>query len=235
MSTPRSSRSYFLALALVLAGVSAHNATATAITSTTYGGWTAGLSGSATEANVGAISFTSYNDAAGLTLTAIGNSSLGFTFTGPDNGLYQMGGSTLNGYPALAGSTDAGAGLNIAMPSMGVNAFLLSIGTSGGTPISVVLSDGETFVTSAGLFGVSISHPISSLLLTTSAGSAILINDFYFGASNLTQDPIGGDGSGSTGGGDVTPSAEVATWVMMAGGGLFLFGAVRRVSPVRSL
>lgn len=224
MLTPRISRLSIGALALAASLTTAVSANATAITSTTYSAWTASLTGSPSEANMSAISLTSYNTASGLTLASTTDSTVAFTFTGPDNGGYAMTGTTFAGTKSLAGSSDAGAGLNVAMPTAGVNAFLLSVGTTGNTPLTLTLSDGETFALSSGLFGISISHPISSFLLTTSAGSEAVIDDFYYGVSDITQDPTGGSGTP----GANEPVAEVATSLMMAGGFLFLFGAWRK-------
>lgn len=221
-------QSRFSLAVLVLAGalIGAANATATSITTTTFGSWKAGLTGSPSEADFSKISFTNYNTASGLTLPTIGNSSQGFVFTGPDNGGYQMTGISYNSYTGLAGGSDSGAGLNVAMPGSGVNAFLLSVGSTGGTPLTLTLSDGEAFAISNGLFGISISHPISSLLLTTTAGSQAVIDDFWFGSSSLTQDPTNSGGSGS--GQGMAPIAEGATSLMMAGGCLLLFGVCRK-------
>lgn len=224
MLTTRGSRSYTIALAIAAALMAAGSAGATSVTTTTFSSWKATLTGSPSEANFSAISLTSYNTASGLTLPTPGSS--GTTFTGPDNGGYQMTGVDYSTYKSLAGSTDAGAGLNVALPNGGVNAFLLSVGSTGGTPLTLTLSDGETFSVNNGLFGISLSHTVSSLLLTTSAGSEAVIDDFWYGNSNLVQDPTGGSTSGSQSG--PAPVAEVATSVMIAGGFLFLFGAWRR-------
>ncbi len=221
MLTPRSCRPYLVTFAAAAALIGARSANATAVTTTSYSVWQTTLTASPTEANLTAITpSTSYNTSSGLTLQA---GSLGFTFTGPDGSNYQMTGVRYNGLTSLEGSSDAGAGLNVAMPGTGVNAFLLGIGSTGGTPMTLTLSDGETFSVSSGLFGISISHPISSLLLTTSAGSQAVIEDFWYGNSNLTQDSSGNSGTGGP-----EPVAEVATSLMFAGGFLFLFGAWRR-------
>jgi hypothetical protein len=215
-----------MALAIGAALTAAASAEATSVTSTTFASWKASLTGSPSEANFGVIALTSYNTAGGLTLPTIGNSSVGTTVTGPDNGSYQMTGVDYNSVKSLEGSADAGAGLSIALPNGGVNAFLLAVGSTGGTPLTVTLSDGEVFSIGNGLWGISISHTVSSLLLTTSAGSQAVIDDFYFGTSNLAQDSNGGSSGSQTG---PAPVAEAATSLMIAGGCLFLFGIWRRV------
>ena len=65
-------------------------AAATTITSTTYGAWTAGLTRVPTELDFSPIVVgRTYNTAAGIMLKAIGNSSIGFNVTGPDNASYK--------------------------------------------------------------------------------------------------------------------------------------------------
>ncbi len=227
MSTSRASRhSRLLTVAAIASLFTAANASATSVTSTSYSSWKSTISGTPSEANFNVISFTSYNTASGLTLPTIGNSSVGTIVTGPDNGSYQMTGISYQSYKSLAGSTDSGAGLNIALPNGGVNAFLLSVGSTGSTPLTVALSDGETFSIGSGIWGISISHPVSSLLLTTSAGSQAVLDDFYYGNSNLTQDAAGGSGTSNASG--PAPVAEAASSLMIAGGCLFLFGAWKR-------
>jgi hypothetical protein len=228
MLTVRNCRSRILSFAIGATLLAAGQAGATSVTSTTFSSWKTTLTGSPSEANFSVIQFTSYNTAAGLTLPTIGNSSVGTTVTGPDNGGYQMTGIDYqNRYTSLAGSADAGAGLDISLPNGGVNAFLLSVASTGGTPLTLTLSDGETFTISSGIFGISISHSVSSLLLTTSSGSQAVLDDFWYGTSNLTQDASSGSGGSSS----PAPVAEVASSLMIAGGFLFIFGAWRRFGP----
>lgn len=221
MLSSRGSRKIYLSLAITAAFVAAGNASATSVTSTTFSSWKATLTGSPSEANFGVISLTSYNTAAGLTLPTIGNTSVGTTVTGPVNGSYQMTGIDYDSYKSLAGGSTSGAALEITMPSSGVNAFLISVGSTGGTPLTLSLSDGETFTISSGIWGISISHTVSSLLITTSSGSEAVLDDFWYGSSDLTQDSSGGS-SGTA------PVAEVATSLMIAGGFLFIVGVWRR-------
>jgi hypothetical protein len=201
-------------------------APATTITSTTFQSWKASLTGAPTDTDFSPVQFRSYNTAAGLNLSAAGNSSVLFGFTGPDNGGFQLSGTTYNGLVGLAGSADSGAGINVAMPSSGENAILLSVGSTSGTSLTVTLSDGETFSISSGLFGLSISHPITSLLLSTSPGSQAVIDDLWYGSSSLTQDQTGGSPVG-----DPATAPEGATLLLMAGGSLILFGARRKFGP----
>jgi hypothetical protein len=223
-----SSRSSLLALAIASALAGATVATASSVTTTSFNTWKSSLTGSASEADFGAISWTNYNTSNGVTLPTLGNNSVGYVVTGPDNDAYQLGGTTYKNFTALAGGSDAGAGINVAMPGGGVNAFLVSVGSTGGTPLTLTLSDGEAFVVSEGLFGISISHPISSFLLTTAAGSQAVLDDLYSGTSALQQDPINTGGSSPATPGDMTPAAEGGTSLMLAGGCLILFGAWRK-------
>ena len=205
------------ALATLGAGLllGAGPAAATTITSTTYSGWTAGLTGTPTELDFSVIlTGRSYSTSAGLTLKAIGNSSIGFVFTGPDNGSYKLTGVAHNNFQSLQAGSDSTAVMNVATPAAGDNAIFLGLATTNNTPISLTLSDGETFSSiSTAFFGVSISHPITWLTLTTTSGSAVIVDDFYYGASNLPQD---------------SATSEGATMAMCGGGLLILLGSVRK-------
>ena len=200
-------------------------ATATTITTTNFQSWKATITGSPTEADFSTVQFHSYNTSSGLNLSAVGNSSVMFDFTGPDNGGFQLSGISYNGFTSLAGGTDSGAGINVAMPGTGENAVVLSVASTSGAPLTMLLSDGESFSLSSGTFGFSVSHPITSFLLTTSPGSQAVINDLYYGASSLTQDPAQGSGN------NPAPASEGATLILMAGGSLVLVGARRKFTP----
>ena len=228
MSPIRTSIAPIVAAAIAAAFVGTGTATATSITTTSYTSWKSSLIGAPSPADFNVVSRANYNTADGLTLPMIGNSSVGFVVTGPNNGAYQMVGTTFNNITALAGGPDAGAGLNVATPGSGVNAFLLSVGSIGGGPLTLTLSDGESFSVAEGLFGITISHPISSFLLTTTAGSQAVLDDLYSGTSALDQDPTNPSGSGSGTPVDTAPVAEGATSLMLAGGLLILFGAWRK-------
>jgi hypothetical protein len=215
-------RNLFITAAGLLITVGA--ATATTITNTNFQSWKATLTGSPTEADFSGIQFHSYNTAAGINLSAIGNSSVMFNFTGPDNGGYSLSGASYNGFTSLEGSTDSGAAIDVTLPSTGENAFVLGVASTSGTPLTLTLSDGESFSLSNGAFGVSISHPVTSFLLTTTAGSKPIIDDFWYGASSLMQDPP--QGSGNLGGASDAP--EGATLLLVSGGSLILVGARRK-------
>jgi hypothetical protein len=203
-------------------------ATATTITNTSFQSWKGTITGSPNEADLSGIQFRSYNTAAGLNLSAIGNSSVVFNFTGPDNGGFQLSGTSYHSFTSLAGSADAGAGINVNLPSTGENAFILGLASTSGTPLTLTLSDGETFSVASGAFGVSISHPVTSFLLTTTAGSQVIIDDFWYGASSLTQDPAQPANNPGNGASD-TP--EGATLLLVSGGSLVLVGARRKFQP----
>lgn len=194
-------------------------AVATTITSTSYSAWTAGLTGSPTELNFSQIHpGTTYNTSSGITLNAIGNNSIGFGFTGPDNGSYSLVGYSYGNITSLKGGSDTSASIHIATPLGGDNALLLGLASTGSTPINLALSDGESFTITTSLFGLSISHPITWLTLTTTAGSAIIVDDFYYGSSSLPQDE----------------ASEGATMAMCGGGLLILFGSIRKKTKNRN-
>ncbi len=214
------------ALLTIAAGVilTAGQAGATTITTTTYNSWKATLSGTPTDLNFSAVTYASYNTSSGITLAATGNPSIGFVFTGPDASGWWLEGTAFTGHLGLGGSTDAGAGINVATPAGGENAILLSVTSTSGAPLTLTLSDGESFSIGTGLFGLSISHPITSAFLTTAPGSQAIIDDFVFGTSSLTQD----------GTGNPPAVAEGATFMLVAGGSLILFGARRKFRAVRA-
>ena len=200
-------------------------ALATPVTSTTFSGWKATLTGAPTELDFNGVHYTTYNTSAGLTLQAVGNPALGYKFTGPDNGSYYLSGITYNGLLSLAGSSSSGADINVLTPSAGNNAILVSVGSTASTPITLTLSDNESFtLNTGGLFGMALTHPVTSLTVSTTSGSQPVINDFWFGSSSLTQD---GGGSGGA-----SPVPEGRTAMLVAGGILVLFGAGRRVARI---
>jgi hypothetical protein len=217
-----------------LAGVVlAAQAGATTIQSTTFNSWKSNVTGSPKEADFSQVSYTSYNTASGIILSGIGDSASQFTFTGPDNGAYSLTGMNYNGFVALAGAADgSNSGINISLPGSGENAFLLVIGSTGNTPLSLAFSDGETFSLSSGIFGFSLSHPITSLYLSTAAGSQPIIDDFWYGASSLTQDATGGGSTGGSGSSDPAATPEAATLFLVLGGSMILGGATRKFAPL---
>jgi hypothetical protein len=192
-------------------------AAATTMTSTTFSAWTAGLTGTPTELDFSPIVIgKSYSTAAGITLKAIGNASVGFNVTGPDNGSYKLTGFSYGTHniQSLQAGTTSTAAMNVTTPAAGNNAIFLGLATTNNAPVTLTLCDGQSFssITTA-FFGLSISHPITWLTLKTNNGSAVILDDFYYGASNVAQE---------------SATSEGATMAMCGAGLLILFGAVRR-------
>ena len=217
-------RRNFAVLFFTLAGI-AGPALATTITSTTYTGsptsWLGNVTGPVDV--FGSIQNNqSYSTSSGVSLSNSSNPSSVFVFTGPDltgwnltTKLFVAGG---NSYPSLYGPSDGIGNVTVTMPAGGENAVLLDLGTSEGTALTVKLSDGEIFTPAAGLFGLSISHDITWLTVSTTSGSQPVIYDFAYGASTLTQDQLMQDPA---------PSIEAGT-LLMIGGGLLVLAAGRR-------
>ena len=111
-------------------------AVATTMTSTTFSAWTAGLTGTPTELDFSPIVIgKSYSTAAGLTLKAIGNASVGFNVTGPDNGGYKLTGfSSTHNFQSLEAGTDSTAVMNVTTPAAGNNGLFLGLATTNNTP-----------------------------------------------------------------------------------------------------
>jgi len=148
-------------------------------------------------------------------LYGIQHPSVGYDFTGPDNSSYNLTGVTYHSLQSLAGASDGVGVISVTAPSGGANALFLGIGSTGNTPLTITLSDGETFPgLSPGLFGFSLSHPITGLTLSTTSGSQPVIDDFWYGNSSLSQD---------------APTVEAATYLLMGGGLLVLIGARRKL------
>jgi hypothetical protein len=200
---------------MLAAGLIAGRAEATTLTTTSFATWQTEITGAFTDVSFVPISNSNYNTASGIALS-------GFTITGPNNGGYSLTGSIGAGPSALFGSANAGAGINVATPVDGKNAIFLSVGTSGGTPITLALSDGQSFTVNTSLFGFTLSHDITSFLLTTSPGSQVYINDLAYGASSLTQDV------GDTPPPDTSATPEGATVALIGGGLLVLFGSRKK-------
>ena len=192
------------------------HAGATTITTTNFNTWKTStfITGSSTELNFIAINSTSYNTSAGITLSPSG-SSLPFVFTGPNNGSYSLTGDPYG--KALMGAANAGAYINIALPTGGENAFFLGVSATPSHPTTLTLSDGEVFSLTSNLFGVALSQPVSWMRLSVAPGSQAYVNDFLFGTSALPQDTMGGA---------ATP--EPASILLCTGGALALFGLGRK-------
>lgn len=208
-------RSIGIALGLAFLGVV--RADATAITTTSFVTWKSTMyqTGNPTELNFNTVGSSSYNTSSGITLAAIGNPAITYTVTGPDNGAFQLTGGVFHNVTSLFGAVDSGAQIKIVAPASGVNAILLGVNTTGSTPITLTLSDNQVFNLSSGLFGISISHPINWMTLSTTAGSQMVLNDFWYGDSALTQDQI-------------VPQTPEAATVLLTLGGLCLLLSTQR-------
>jgi hypothetical protein len=196
---------------------------ATTIITTDYTTWKGGLTGSASEVGFDQLALgTSFNTFAGTT-------QAGFSFTGPDNGSYKLSVQQYNfgsfSQRSLVGSTDSGAGINVTMPSGGENALFLFANGTVNTPLTLLLSDGQSFSISSGNFGIRLSHTISSFSLSTTAGSAVAIRDLDWGTSALPQDLAGSP--------IPTATPEAATLTLF-GLGLFLLSTCMRVFKKRA-
>ena len=159
---------------------------------------------------------SSYNTAAGISLMPSG-STTAFQFTGIDNGSYYLAGDSYQ--KTLASSIDAGAYIKIAFPAGGENAVLLGTTATASQPVTLSLSDGESFSIATSIFGLSASHSFSWATLSAAPGSQAVISDFWFAASSLPQDAPGSIPA---------PTPEPATILLAcAGGALLLFGSKR--------
>ncbi len=164
------------------------------------------ISGQPTELDFTVIKTQAYPS--GIALDAKGNSSLAFPFTGGS-----MQGNSSSG--SLFGTY-----IDVATPSAGDNALILHLSSSG--TMTVTLSDGSFLSGGSGFFGFSLSHPITTLAVTTTAGQ-VTINDFYFAASSLQQESGGG----------TDPTPEAATILLATGGFFILFGTGRVLGQKR--
>jgi hypothetical protein len=200
---------------------------ATTLTYSSYAQWNSNVTGGTELDFTGVNSSGNYSTAAGKTLVPVKGAALPFVFTGPisTNNYYLVGGTfgSMN-VTSLLGPTGGSGSLLVTLPTGGQNAVLLAVGTTGAaTSATITLSDSQVFTVSTTpnsyqFFGLSISHNIDWLTVSTS--SQAVISDFYFGTSKLTQDP--------------PPSAapESASLYLIAGGLLSLFGGRRRFSKL---
>jgi len=207
-------------LLLALTCFIGREANATSITSTTYSQWTKNVTGAVEVFNPPTSG--TFNTAAGITFHST-NPAASFVYSGPDNSTWQLtaGFYTSSGHNFLSlfGASDGKGNITITMPTGGENAFLLSLATTASTPITVTLSDGQSFNPAAGVFGLSISHDINWLTVSTTSGSQAVIDDFYFGNSTLTQDVTQ----------QPAPVPENATFALIGGGLLILIGGRRKL------
>ena len=219
---PRRSLAIFFG---ALIGIAAPAGATTITTTTALGssGWVSTITnGSAVDIFGSLQNHQNYSTSTGVSLSA-GSSSPVFVFTGPDNSGWNLTSNTYtsgSSYTALYGASDGIGNITATMPSGGVNAVLLEVATSGGSKITVKLSDGESFTPSPGIFGLSISHDISWLTVSTTSGSEPILYDFEYGNSNLTQDQFTQAPA---------PSLEATTMLMIGGGLLILVGGRRKL------
>jgi hypothetical protein len=204
---------------------------ATTVTSSTFSSWNTDLTGAPTEADFTQISFTNYNSSSGLTLSASGNPSVTFNLTGPDGAdNWALTGALYDNFVSIEGGSNNSASIDIALPGSAEDALLLSLASTLGDPISVDLSDGETFTLAGnGLLGLSISHPITWLTVSTGAVSQAVIDDFWYGNSSLAQDGSGSD-SGYESDDETSPTPECVSLLLVAGGLFVLLGAHRKLN-----
>jgi hypothetical protein len=195
------------------------HADATTIQTASYSAWTATLAGTGSESSM-YFSGSAYSSPSGWP-TTIGSYGT-FVATGPDDGAYSLNETTYSNLSALAGANDGGGGILITAPSAGVSAGLLGIGITGSAaPVTITLSDGETFtvnpnVNATSFFGYSSSAPITSVFISTTSGSAVVLDDLWAGISNVPADTPS------------SPAAECATILLIAGGLVFI-GAKRKI------
>jgi hypothetical protein len=198
-------------------------AVATEVLTSSYPAWFPTTTGSAPEWDFN-IPNNTYDTASGYNLTVGSYGPL--NVTAPDGGNYnlQKGSYTANGhsFADLAGPGDGIGSMNFTTQPAGLTAIGIGLGITGNAaPITITLSDGETFtanpaVNGLAFVGLSSSTPITSFVLTTSSGSSVQITDFFAAISNEpASDPD-------------APAAEVTT-ALMIGTGLLAFGARRRV------
>lgn len=216
-----SSKKGFLAAVACAALSFALPAGATEILTTSYSAWFATTTGSVTEWDFNIPSNT-YNTASGYSMTV---GSYGpINITGPDGSgfiLQKNPGYGTHSYITLQSASDGIGDMYFQTPAAGITAFEIVVGITGNAaPISIKLSDGETFTASptvGGLatIGLSSGTAITSFTLSTASGSQVQLADFYAGISTQPAD-VG------------TPTVECATAIMI-GSGLILFGGCRKV------
>jgi len=199
---------------------------ATEIVTTSYAAWKATQTGNPTEWNFVFPNGGSYSTSSGYSLS-IGSYGP-VTVTGPDGSGYNLtedssyyDSAISKNIQTLQSANDGVGSMVFTTPAAGLTAFGIGLGEIGtASPITVTLSDGETFTASPGVngaifLGLSSQTVITSFTLTTSSGAAVELTDFFAGVSN---EPASAP----------APAAEVTT-ALMIGTGLFVFGARRRV------
>ncbi len=201
-------------LAVCLIWTGAGNATT--LTANSYSNWLTDVNGTPIELNFSGVQAGKNYSASNDTLYPVSGPQLPFIFTGPDSSGSYLYGTTFSqygrNYVFLEGASDGTGSIYIALPTGGENALYLSLDSTNSTSPSVHLSDGETFTSAAGPFGFALSQNISWLSISTASGSHPLIDDFFFGSSNLPQQ---------------TPAFELAT-IFLIGTGLIVLAGARR-------
>lgn len=190
---------------------------ATEILTTSYTTWKSTITGTAVEWN-DVVSASTYNTAAGFSMPL---GSFGpLTVTGPDGSAYYLDKQYYGSGTSLEGAVDGTGSVQIATPAAGLTGFLMELGVNGTqAPITITLSDGETFTASptanggVAWIGLSSGTSITSINLSTTSGSRVEVVDFLAGNSSEPAQ---------------APAVEVAT-ALMIGSGLLVIGGVRKV------
>lgn len=192
---------------------------ATTVTTTNYNIWKTDLTATPIELDFTKVKTSTYNTSSGITLLPLQGPALSFVITGPDKTGYSLAGGFYGSVVSLFGASDGTGYIRVDLPSSGENAILLGLATQPTAAVTVTLSDQQSFAVSNGLFGLALSHNITWLTISTVNGSQPVLDDFFFGNSNLAQDQI-----------NQSQSAEGATALMIGGGLLILFGARRKLT-----
>ncbi len=196
---------------------------ATTVTSTTFAAWT-GTTSADSEWTFTFPNGGSYDTAAGYSLNT-SSSTYGTTnVKGPNGSGYTLNeGTYVSGgrnYQSLQSASNGIGTMVFTAAAGGLTAADLGLGISGNSaPVTITLSDGETFIASPTVGGIlvwgfSSSTDITSFTLSTTSGTSIDLADFYAGTSTETAAE--------------TPTVELATAIMV-GSGLVLLGARRKV------
>lgn len=161
---------------------------ATTITTTSVSGWLATVNqGSAQDVAFNPNPNADYSNSQGYTAS-------GFTFDGPDGAGYYLKGVYF-GANSLQTGNDSAAQLVTTTPAGGTTALLFAFtSTPAASGYTLSLSDGQTFNIASGttIFGVSVSHAITSATLAGTPGSSVILQGMSFGTTNLTLDSTGG-------------------------------------------
>jgi hypothetical protein len=201
--------------AVLITAFLASQLSATEIVTTSYTAWTGTLTGASAEWDF-AFSNPSYGTAAGYSMNVGTYGPI--SVTGPDGSGYVLNenptyfdATTSQNRPTLESAGDGVGGMTFTTPAGGLTAFGLGLGMLGTAgPITITLSDGETFsalpsINGDEFLGFSSSTPITSFSLSAPNGSFIELTDFDAGVFN-----------------DPAPAGEVTTAIMVATGLLFL-------------